>query len=325
MTSTAASPAARPASPWAVRARGYFWSDAKRRLQTAVGLIWLLDGLLQLQSFMYSSGFIAMLRSGAAGQASWLHDSILWGANLADHDLTLFNTLFATVQVLIGLGLLYRPTVKLAILASCLWAFVVWWFGEGFGMLLMTMAAPLTGAPGAVILYPLVGLIAWPNRRPGGLLGVHGARMAWAALWLLMAGLWLMAPSASPNSFTQAFDAAPSGMSWLSTIQYWAADATRGAGVPLALLLAAASAAIAIAVYLNWRPKAFLAGAVVLNLIYWVFGQGFGGLFTGQATDPNAAPLFILLALALYWLIPYSADGLIRAPSIHPDVRQEAA
>jgi hypothetical protein len=37
-----------------------------------------------------------------------------------------------------------------------------------------------------------------------------------------------------------------------------------------------------------------------------VFGQDLGGLLTGQATDPGTAPLFVLLALAL-WPGRYSA------------------
>ena len=73
------------------------------------------------------------------------------------------------------MGLLYRPTVKLALAVSFAWVLVVWWFGEGFGMLFMNMANPLTGAPGAVLLYAIVGLLVWPNGRPGGLLGVRGA------------------------------------------------------------------------------------------------------------------------------------------------------
>jgi hypothetical protein len=38
---------------------------------------------------------------------------------------------------------------------------------------------------------------------------------------------------------------------------------------------------------------------IVLSLIFWVVGQSLGGYYTGVATDPNAAPLFILLGLAI--------------------------
>lgn len=291
------------------RAREYFASDSRRTAQTLLGVIWLLDALLQLQTFMYSSGFIAMLRSMSAGQPGWLASSVNWGADLAHHDLMLFNTLFALTQVAIGLGLLYRPTVKPALVLSFGWALVVWWFGEGFGMLFMNMAQPLTGAPGAVILYALAGLLAWPNGRPGGLVGVRVARAVWLVLWILMAWLWLLAPSSSANATYTAINAAPSGMSWLTTVQDAAASAAKGNGLVVAIVLALASAAIGIAVYRNWRPRPFLALAVVLSLAYWVLGQGFGGVFMGHATDPNAAPLFILLAYQLYALIPFDAGA----------------
>jgi hypothetical protein len=101
---------------------------------------------------------------------------------------------------------------------------VVWWFGEAFGMLFMNMASPLTGAPGAVLLYALIGLVVWPGERPGGLLGIRGTRVAWAALWLVMSWLWLLAANSGADATHDALDAAPSGMSWLSTLQYWVAD-----------------------------------------------------------------------------------------------------
>jgi hypothetical protein len=295
----------------AERARAYFASDTTRALQTALGLIWLLDGGLQFQSFMYGKGFIQMLTGMAAGQPGWLHDSVVWGAQTLQSNQTLWNTLFALTQVVIGLGLLYRPTVKPALALSFFWALIVWWFGEAFGMMFMLMASPLTGAPGAVSLYALVAAIAWPSAHPGGLLGVRGARLAWGGLWLLMAWLWLEAPSSSATAISGAIKAAPSGMSWLSTVQNWATTATKGNGLPIALVLAALSVAIGLAVAANWHPKPFLALAVVLNLAYWVFGQGFGGIFQGGATDPNAGPLFVLLACALYTLVPFQTRTIL--------------
>jgi hypothetical protein len=177
----------------------------------------------------------------------------------------------------------------------------------------MNMANPLSGAPGAVILYGLIGLIAWPNGRPGGLLGVRGSRAAWAVLWVAMGWLWLLGVNASANATRTVINAAPSGMSWLSTVQQWAADAAKGNGLLIAFVLAAVSVAIGIAVWRNWRARQFLLLAVILNLAYWVLGQGLGGIFQGGATDPNAGPLFVLLAFALYSLIderPTRADEL---------------
>ena len=230
--------------------RVYFVSDSRRRVQTVLGLIWLLDGGLQFQSFMYGKGFIQMLTGMTAGQPGWLASSVTWGAHTLHSDQALWNTLFALVQVVIGLGLLYRPTVKPALVLSFFWALVVWWFGEAFGMLFMTMASPLTGAPGAVILYAIIGAIVWPNGRAGGLLGVRGARIAWGALWVLMAWLWLEAPSSSANAISNAINAAPSGMSWLSTVQQWATNGSKGNGLVIAIILAAISIAIGLSVAL---------------------------------------------------------------------------
>src|SRR5665213_4223355 len=158
------------------RVRYYFASDSQRAFQTALGLIWLLDGALQFQPFMYSKGFIQMLTGTAAGQPHWLASSINWAGHLAQSNLTVFNTLFALIQVAIGLGLLYRRTVKPALVLSLVWALVVWWFSEGFGML-FAGANPLTGAPAAVLLYAIIGLLVWPDERPGGPLGLRGARI----------------------------------------------------------------------------------------------------------------------------------------------------
>ena len=57
-----------PGARLPARARAYFASDSKRVLQTVLGLIWLLDGGLQFQSFMYWHGFIEMLTGLTTGQ-----------------------------------------------------------------------------------------------------------------------------------------------------------------------------------------------------------------------------------------------------------------
>jgi hypothetical protein len=299
------------APPWqhatgrvGTRLRDYFASDNRRIFQTALGLIWLLDGVLQFQPFMYSKGFIALLTGTASGQPHWLASSIDWVAHITQQDMTVFNTLFALLQVSIGLGLLYRRTVRPALALSLAWALGVWWFSEGFGMLFAGTADPLTGAPGAVLLYAIIGLLVWPGERTGGLLGARGARTAWGTLWLVMAWSWLLASNSSANATTNAIMSAPGG-GWLHSLQSSVASGAKGHGLVIALVLALLSAAIGVAVATNWRPVPFLALAIVLNVGYWVIGQGFGGIFyTNSATDPNAGPLFILLALVYLSLTP---------------------
>ena len=285
------------------RLGAYFWSDATRRVQTVLGLIWLLDGGLQFQSAFYQHGFQQLLDSGAQGQPGWIHNSIVWAAHIAGGDLGLYNTLFALVQVALGFGLLYRPLVKPALVASFAWTLVVWWFGEGFGGMFIDAAQPMTGAPGGVLMYTLVGLIAWPGERPGGLLGARGARIQWAALWLVMAYLWLTPASAAPDATSSMLTSVGSGIGPITSLQNHLASAFGGGGVPIALVLAALSALIGVAVARGWYARTFLWVAIVLNVLYWVFPQGVGGLLAGGATDPNAGPLFVLLAAAMFGLL----------------------
>lgn len=314
--STGGASFAQPASSYQARGgtgvRAYFASDSRRTIQSVLGLMWLLVGGLQFQSFMYSNGFPQMLTGMEPGQPHWVASSVGWGARLANGNLDVWNTLFALTQILLGLGLLYRPTVKLALGASFLWVLNVWWFGEAFGMLFANTANPLTGAPGAVLIYALIGLIVWPNGRRGGLLGERGARLAWAILWVVMGWLWLLGANNSANATHDAISAAPSGMGWLSSLESNAARITEGNGFLIALILAVVSVVIGVAVGANWEPRTFLWLAIYLNAIYWVVGQGFGGLATGSATDPNAGLPFIVLACALFTALPSQTGGQSR-------------
>jgi hypothetical protein len=143
-------------------------ADSRRSFQVTLGLVWLLDAGLQFQPFMYSNGFTQLIDGNAAAQPHWLGDTISWAGNLAGTNLAVFNTLFALTQVIIGVGLLWRRTVKPALALSIVWALIVWWAGEGFGFLLagtgathnplafMTAPSPLLGAPGPGILYALI-------------------------------------------------------------------------------------------------------------------------------------------------------------------------
>lgn len=290
-----------------------------------LGLAWLLDGVLQFQSFMYSRGFVATLEANLAGQPPWLHATIFWAAHLASRYLTVANTLFALTQLALGIGLLYRPTVRPALLASFAWALVVWWFGEGFGGLLAGAASPLTGAPGAALMYALVGLSVWPARQPGGLLGARGARIMWGVLWLVMAWLWLMPPSARPDAFAGAMRSTPSGVGWLTSLQSTVGSWTHGNGAWLALLCAALSAAVALSALLDRRAGELLIVSAAFNLLLWVLPQGLGGIFAGGATDPSAGPLFILLAYLTHTAIQTGHRRPVSVPDAKRTTRRTPA
>ena len=138
--------------------------DARRKLQLALAGIWLLDAILQFQAFMFSKGFSQMLAGTGPGNPGVIAGPISWSARLIAEHAIVTNALFAAIQLLIGLGIAYRPTVRLALGVSIAWALGVWWLGEGLGGVLSGVASPVNGAPGAVIIYALLAVLLWPPR-----------------------------------------------------------------------------------------------------------------------------------------------------------------
>ena len=136
--------------------------DPRRKLQLALAVSWLLDGVLQYQPSMFSHGFPQMLAGASSGNPAVIASPINWSATLITHHLIALNAIFATIQLALGLGIAWRPTVKLALGASVVWALAVWWLGEGLGGILAGSASPIDGAPGAVILYALLAVEVWP-------------------------------------------------------------------------------------------------------------------------------------------------------------------
>jgi hypothetical protein len=125
----------------------------RRHLQIALGLLWLLDGGLQLQPFMLGTGFAKqVIAPAAAGQPRFVATAVQWGASVIAAHPVAWDVPFAVAQLLIGLGLLVPHTARLALAASLPWSLGVWFFGEGLSGLAGGHASLLTGAPGSALL-----------------------------------------------------------------------------------------------------------------------------------------------------------------------------
>ncbi|MGO9961248.1 MAG: hypothetical protein ACLP50_35620, partial [Solirubrobacteraceae bacterium] len=200
------------------------------------------------------------------------------------------------------------------------------------GLFTGTAPDPLTGVIGTAPLYIVAGLLVWP-REPGaqttgsefGMLGERGARLAWAALWLGAGALWLVPSNAGGAALNSAFGSAPSGASWLASLQSDAAGAVVHSGMTITVLLAVVSAAIAFSILRVRGARIALFVAVALSLVFWVLAEGMGGLFTGQATDVGTGPLMILIAILLLPLASVRAAARSRAPVRAAAVNQTEA
>jgi hypothetical protein len=282
--------------------------DVRRRLQLALAAIWLLDGMLQCQPVMFTRAFPQMLAGTARGNPALIADPITWSAHLIDQHVVAMNAMFATVQLLLGLGIAWRPTVKLALGASIGWALGVWWLGEGLGSVLAGGASPVNGAPGAVILYALLAVLLWPVARDrpapfvaGRAVGAPAARGLWLILWGSLACAALQPAARAPGAISSMISGmAPGQPRWLAWAINHVASALSDQGLLVTVLLAVALAAVAAGACLPARPaRATIVLAVVIAAAIWV-AEGLGGILTGSGTDPNSGPLLALLALA-YW------------------------
>jgi hypothetical protein len=301
-------PGPRNTPPW--EAPGW-----RRGLQLALAALWLLDAVLQYQTFMFSQGFPRMLAATAAGNPAGVAGPVTWAAHLIGTHPGAANAAFATLQLLLALGIAWRPTTRAALAASVAWALAVWWLGEGLGGVLTGAASPVTGAPGAALLYALAAVLLWPvpASQPGrdraapfaaaAAVGAPVARALWLVLWGGMAWLAVVAGQGPGRLLGEDLAGGmPAGdPRWLQSLGTAAhALVTRHAG-PVGLATACLFACIAAGVYLPVpAARATLCLAVLAALAMWAAGQDLGGLFTRATTDPDSAPLLVLLAAA-YW------------------------
>lgn len=301
-------PVAARATEQGESAAGRQLRSARRGLQLALAAAWLLDAALQYQPYMFTKRFVThTLAPAAQGNPAAIADPMRWVFHAMVGHVAAFNAVFATVQLAIAAGLMWRRSVKIALAVSVAWAIGVWWFGEGLGGVL-SGASPVMGAPGAVILYALVALLVWPTDRTGdhgsvsegGALGVVGARLAWPILWGALAYLFLVPANRAPGALHDALAASAGGEpGWLAGIDQHLAAIVASNDTAASITLAVACDVIAISIFVPRLRRAGIIGAAAVGGFLWVT-EAFGAIFTGQGTDPNSGLLLVLVA-ATFW------------------------
>jgi hypothetical protein len=143
---------------------------SRKALQRLLGALWLIDGLFQLQPRMFTMDMInGVMAPMVHSQPAPIGANLQWIVNETVLHLTLINLLIAIVQICLGLGflLLSDRWVKAVVWVSIVWSVIIWYAGEGMNMLLTGQSSILTGAPGAVLFYLLLGLVIYPRQTPG--------------------------------------------------------------------------------------------------------------------------------------------------------------
>ena len=293
----------------------------RRWLQIGLGVLWILDAALQYQPYMFSRDLVTgIIDPASSGNPAAIASSVTGVGQVMLHDVAAFNAAFATIQLAIGLGLLWQPAVKAALAATIGWGLAVWLLGEGLGGVLTGTASPLTGAPGAAVLYVLLAVLIWP-RPPLDGVSVHGrsptrsvaaasplgprwSRLPWLLLWGSSAYFLLQAPVRAPGQLSMTIQGLAGGEpGWLASVDRSAALAVESAGGVVSVVLAITFALVGLAVFSTAATRTALILAGISAAAIWVLTENLGGILSGLGTDPNTGPLLILLAAA-YWPLP---------------------
>ena len=281
---------------------------AQRRLCQLLGLFWLLDGVLQLQPYMWGPGFVSDLIGMANMGLPQPFEQLDFRLTdlLSAHPLP-WDLLFSGIQIGLGLGLLTRRFRKPALAASVVWGMGVWVVGEGLGGLFMPGTSMLNGAPGPVLLYVATAILLWPVGWPDGRRAIL-ALACWSSLWVGTALLELGgANHAAGVPAAEIGDGAGSSPWPLGALQRIVGHHLEGRGSAFAVAAGLLGTSIGILVWSRRARRLALAAGFALSIVYWALGQDLGGLSTGRSTDPGAGPLWILLG-AVVWAAAAGAE-----------------
>jgi cytochrome oxidase Cu insertion factor (SCO1/SenC/PrrC family) len=281
-------------------------SIVRRTLRYGFGALWVLDGVLQLQSAMPLGLATSVFTEARDDTPTWAQGPI----NLA---ITIWNehpvgaaSLVVVLQLGIGFMLLAGRTSRTGALLSVVWSLVIW-FSSGYGGLFAAGSSLYFGWPGAVVLYVMAGVII-SRRSP-----FFDARAEWTLRWglttlLVGGGLWQLRPGTD-------FWASDTANGWWRMSRDMASmpqpeilqrlvRSTGDAALHLGPLwnLGASAVLIALGVLLwrvrrlTWLTTGFIAA---FFFALWVLVQD-TGLFGGLSTDPNSLLPLALLVVALH-------------------------
>lgn len=297
----------------------------RRLLRVSFGLLWILDGILQAQSAMPLGMPDGVVKPSASTSPAWVQHLVQDGLNIWTRHPIPAAASAVWIQVGIGALLLLSPRGVLSRVAgvvSIYWGLIVWVFGESFGGIFGSGLSWMFGAPGAVLIYSVAGLLvalperAWEGRRLGRLtlagLGAFFVGMAVLQAWPGR-GFWQgqanpKAQAGPVTDMVQTMSQTPQPKMLVSLLDSFGSfDAAHGWAVNLAVVIVLASVGAMLLTGQRRLVQLAASVAIVACLADWVFVQDLG-FFGGLGTDPNS-----MVPLAL--LVGAGALAFLRQPS----------
>ncbi len=288
------------------------WSEPRGRtiLRTGLGLLWILDGILQLQTAMPLGLGSQVLEPSKEAAPTWWHGVINGAVELWNqHPIALAQSV---VWLQLGLGILLLSssgrTSRIAGRLSAIWALIIW-IVTGFGGLFGHAPSFLFGWPGAPIFYVIAGFAvamsterfphvyqAVVTRLLGGILILGAILQA-----LPNNGFWSNGQDNALNAMILEMTEVPQpGL--LAGLGHVFAGVVRAAGPGINIMLVVWMMTTGVGLWRStvsgfaWPARSLVIG----SLAGWVLIQD-TGLFGGLATDPNS---LILVALISFTVSP---------------------
>lgn len=277
----------------------------RRFLRIGFGLLWLLDGLLQLKAQMPLGLIKGVVLPSATGSPSWVVHLVHSSASVWSNHPVPAAAAVVWIQAGLGLWLLITPSGWLSRIgggASALWALIVWACAESFGAIFSSHSGYLLGTPGAALWYAIAGMLlalpfsAWDGKRLGQFV-IYGAGIFFSVMTVLQAlpgnGFWHVTGRGAAAS-NNLVGTVPMGLtnpqpgflhSWIQSFANFSTDNP----VAVNIVCVVALGVIAIA-FLIARPLTIRIGvgvATVFSLAIWFLVEDFGFL-GGLGTDPNS-------------------------------------
>ncbi len=289
----------------------------KNTLRLGFACLWILDGILQMQSSMPFGLPTSVIKPAESGSPQWVtylvnHALILWER----HPIT-YATGVAWIQLGIGLLILLAPsglTLRLAGALSALWGFGVWVFGEAFGAIFAPHPSWLLGTPGAALLYVAGGILLFlpdiyfyqikHQKLLYRLTGIYFLVMLILQIWPAN-GYWNSKNGSAPGYLADQVhqSALMSQPRWITDLLNSFSDL---------LLHDALAINLIIVLILAFTSFAFLSGyknvcryaliiQTALSVAVWILFQDFGFL-GGVGTDPNSMIPTLILMYGVYFI-----------------------
>jgi cytochrome oxidase Cu insertion factor (SCO1/SenC/PrrC family) len=289
----------------------------RRILRVGFGVLWVVDGFLQLQSSMPLGLPTNVIQPTASSSPAWVQHLVNSGVNIWSLHPVQAAAASVWIQIGLGLWLLVAPRglwSRFGGLASVGWGLVVWVFGEAFGGIFAPGLTWLFGAPGAVLIYCVAGmLVALPDRRWAtprtariilATSGVFFVAMAVLQAWPGR-GFWQGRLPATNHvgtlagMVTQMARTPQPGFldSWVSSFGRF--DTAHGWAVNLVVVVVVGGIGVALCTGRRRVVLPAVIAAVLLCLADWVLVEDLGFL-GGNGTDPNNMVPTALVLVAGY-------------------------